>query len=1132
MTPLEHDLAARALARREFTRPVWIEAGAGTGKTALLVARLCVWSLGTGWERARLELQGQATGGQAAAERVLEGLCALTFTEKAAAEMQQRFREALAELSAGGMPIGIEPGDLSGSREQQAERATQLLQALQDPIGMTLHAFAQQLIRSDPPAAGFPLAYQVDAEGLERRECMRAVVDSALRRALEEPPDAQWLKYLGSGGTPQRLVDCLDKLCEIGVGLEELQTPRYTHAVLRELLSALEAAFADAQPVLAPLARASARSKITQTIPERLASHVQGLRTLLEQDAGDLGTLSGAVAAWAEKLEASLVKRIGDYAKSKYNKSEAELLANTAEATEVALRLAQQLRYFQSLDAVGYERVRALLAKLLRELRARLQQEGIVSFQDLLQGALRVVRDRDLCRMHAARIRQLLVDEFQDTDPVQCELVERLALDPAHARRPGLFIVGDPKQSIYAWRSADLKAYEDFKGSVERAGGVQGVLARNFRSTPRILRAVESVFESAMRPEPGVQPPFQVLVAHKQAEGPPIRVRDTRVPGESNLAYTSRAREAQWIARDILEARAAGRAWKDHAILVRRGGQYEALIKGLREAEIPYEVRGDRSFYRRREILDAAAWLRAAVDPGDALALLAALRSSACGVPDAAWIPLQQAGFLTRMQALVGDPLADQPLIAGLHECIARAAPAVADLLEEAAGTLNWPLLLHAAVDDLGELRRLARTASTAEFFHALRSQTRLEWLEARRYLGEYRLANLQSFFDALQHRSAELDGDLGALLRELSRDLENEREQREAKPLREARDAVQLMTIHQAKGLDFPRVFLVGLESKGRAFRGVEPVRSTRLADGRRSLALDGLPDPLELAAGQRREAVEQAESVRTLYVAMTRPKEELILLGQYPEDGYREPAAQSSSHAGMLPCLQAGVRPEHPDWVLEEFSAQTAPAVAAPAVRTGTAGDFPPARARDRAAAQAREQLLFSRSPSLGLGEEPKASGPGGAGRELGIQVHTALEQWLLDASLTLEQALEHYAPLARAKLPGLGNPAMVDALHRARAHRIGAELELVASDLAEAPRALHLSGRMDLFYRDPADGALVVVDFKTDAAPAIEARLPHYCEQLRAYSELLRRAWPASTVRCELWFLEPGEIRKLAD
>ena len=165
---------------------------------------------------------------------------------------------------------------------------------------------------------------------------------------------------------------------------------------------------------------------------------------------------------------------------------------------------------------------RRVVGPLLEAVEKRRSAEGLVTFADLLRRAESLLASSPGVRREVvAGIDHLLVDEFQDTDDVQCRLVEALALSGDRERRPSLFIVGDPKQSIYAWRSADLAAYDAFVRKVVNAGGITVDLVRNFRSVTPILDEVERLVAPVMRPEQGIQPPFQRLEATDERRGVP-----------------------------------------------------------------------------------------------------------------------------------------------------------------------------------------------------------------------------------------------------------------------------------------------------------------------------------------------------------------------------------------------------------------------------------------------------------------------------------------------------------------------------------------------------------------------------------------------------------------------------------
>ncbi|MBD3854906.1 MAG: UvrD-helicase domain-containing protein [Acidobacteria bacterium] len=262
---------------------------------------------------------------------------------------------------------------------------------------------------------------------------------------------------------------------------------------------------------------------------------------------------------------------------------------------------------------------RAVVAPLLEVLQRRRSAAGLVTFSDLLRRAERLLADSPGVRREVvAGIDHLLVDEFQDTDDVQCGLVEWLALTGKPAARPSLFIVGDPKQSIYAWRSADLAAYDAFVVRVVDAGGVTVDLVRNFRSVTPILDEVERLVAPVMREEKGIQPRFQRLEATgDRREVPGIdhpewmtvehwvtwpRGEEGVGPEKGSSSRTTSALEAGALAADIRRLHDQGviEEWSDVAVLLRVTTAQEELLKAFREVGIPYEVARERDYYRQR----------------------------------------------------------------------------------------------------------------------------------------------------------------------------------------------------------------------------------------------------------------------------------------------------------------------------------------------------------------------------------------------------------------------------------------------------------------------------------------------------------------------------------------------------
>jgi hypothetical protein len=369
-----------------------------------------------------------------------------------------------------------------------------------------------------------------------------------------------------------------------------------------------------------------------------------------------------------------------------------------------------------------------VLHGLLADVHARLRRRGIATFGGLLRGARDLLRNPEVCARVRADLDQLLVDEFQDTDALQCEILEALAGGAGPG--PTLFLVGDPKQSIYGWRNADLRAYEAIRRPLDAAGRVEPLVV-NFRSVPAILAEVARAVGPVMEETPNIQPAFEPLVACAANEGRDGYTEGGRAAVEHWLparydvatgeiddggpAEQRAEREARAVAHDLAALRDAGVPLERVAILLRVTAAFEPVLVALREAGLPYLVERETDFYQRREIVDAVALVRCVLDPLDHLALVATLRSSVVGVPDAALLPLWRVAFQTHAGAIDG---ADEACREARWPC--AGPPPRCRPKPEAQALTGWP----EALDD-SPVRPTSCAALRARDLRALRRALR-----------------------------------------------------------------------------------------------------------------------------------------------------------------------------------------------------------------------------------------------------------------------------------------------------------------------------------------------------------------------------------------------------------------------
>ncbi len=1192
---LAEDERGRRAAQTEFERPLLLEAGAGTGKTTTLISRVLAWSLGAGWRQAAAELADEGGGGRggegggddaaadgAAADRiaarVLEGVVAVTFTEAAAAEMASRVAGGLAKVAAGEadrLP-GFLAGELPAVDEPPRERrAAALLSAIDHLTVSTIHAWCRGLLANHAVDAGVHPDFGVDARGDRTEAVAREVVDEAIRRAYGAGDDDHPLVRLAARGIgPHRLATAVLELAQAALPAARLEADPLSPAAI----AAIEERLAEALEAVAGAAAPLAGQRANLLGPQVLAAVATTLEAMAELPEPPLERLERLCAVLAEAWPSNLAGRLKKWRKGEFNVGESrDLGAGAGGLADAAGRLRPLVSQLGRLEPGLLDAARRAVQPLLAETQRRLRAQGVAGFASLLIGAHDLLADHPRVRRQIrGGLRQLLVDEFQDTDRVQCDLVRLLALS-GDGRRPGLFLVGDPKQSIYGWRNADLGAYDRFAAELRAAGGSSYSLCRNFRSAPAILEEVDRVVAPVMDPVEGLQPRFEPLLPSEATRDRSGFRRGRWAPVELwpvSLGERGRRGEEEEVAE--LEARAVaadirrlheaeGVEWGEFGILLRSSTRTETFEAALRAAGVPFSVSRDRLYFKRREIIEAAALVRAIVDPADHVALLATLRAAGAGLPDAALLPLWSRGFPQRVTELTRPTRA---VMEGLRE-----------LLDEVAGELpgaplgldrveGWQRSVWAALERLARLRRAFGELPADRFVETVRRLTLVEPGEASRYLGQFRAAHLDRFFRELEESLGQPGGDVQAVLRVLRRSLREAAQPEEPRPRDPSENAVQVLTVHGAKGLEFGHLYLVQVHAGTGGPDKLDLDLDERWPSrDQLDYTLFGSPTPGFHGVREHRRRVEDAERVRTLYVALTRAKERLVLVGRWPPTVVQREPRGAASFLDLLLCRDAlpgdlarlrdtaeagwsdhgGVR-----WVFPapepETARPTEPTAALPAAAE-VAGDenrLEQARraARRRAAlplGRAASPEAAARLSELVAASDRPLAGSRDVALEVGTAVHRMLESWRLDGEREAELArgreqvdrwLTAALPaerLAEARqragemLDRMAAGTLLDRLEGIAPAVLGREVPVLLP--ADDQAAGFVSGALDLVYVDPESGRFVVVDFKTDAVEgdAVAERAAAYRPQEELYARALHRAFGlADEPRTELWFL----------
>jgi DNA helicase-2/ATP-dependent DNA helicase PcrA len=552
-----------------------------------------------------------------------------------------------------------------------------------------------------------------------------------------------------------------------------------------------------------------------------------------------------------------------------------ERLLTPAAAVARISRAKNQLESPEAVAAAARGPREAQLARLYARYEARLRAAGALDFDDLLGLTVRLLETQPAVReRYAERWRYVLVDEYQDTNAAQYRILRLLT-----GGHRNLCVVGDPDQSIYRFRGADLRNILDFERDFPGARVVR--LEQNYRSTARILEIAAAVIAHNRARK-------DKTLWTENAGGVPARLFQARDEVE----------EAAWIVRTVSGLRAEGVPLDGIAVLYRTNAQSRVLEDAFRGAAVPYHLVGSVRFYDRREVKDALAYLRLALNPGDDLAFRRAIAAPARGVGPVTLARLEE-GAARQRSGLLGAAAAAGAL--GLTGRTARGLEEFAALVGRLADLLAAPRLLGervAAVVEASGLREALRREGTLE------AEGRLENLDelcaaAEEFAGRPEGGDLAGFLDA------------AALLSDVDE-------------LAEARAAVTLMTLHAAKGLEFPVVFLCGLEE------GVFPhARAVEDPDGveeERRLAYVGLTRAktrlfLSLAHERRHGGYAGPREPSRFLLEM--PAEGLLPVGGRPPPG--RPAGDPGGGRGREPeladrpedyPLRVGARVRHHGW------------------------------------------------------------------------------------------------------------------------------------------------------------------------------------------------------------------------
>jgi ATP-dependent helicase/nuclease subunit A len=854
MTVVGSDEDARRAIREDLDQTLVVEAAAGTGKTTELVGRTL-----------QVIAQGRAD---------IREIVAVTFTEKAAGELKLRLRQ------------GLEVERANATDPAVSARLEDAVQNLEEAHVSTIHGFCADLLRERPVEARIDPVFRVLTEGQAERLFDEAFA-GWFQRHLPDPPEGmrRSLRRTSRGFRP-------GDVDEDGP-TERLRRAGYELAQWRDFRAPWTRAPFDRdaalEPIVALVHRVAALSERPSYVNDNLFVDTAPVRRL----SADLRSARAAGGLDdPDGLESQMVdlRRNRDFKRGRkgsgpgYSKGvpRAEVL-DARGALMVALD-----EFQQRADADLAALLQDELLTCIDDYEALKQREGALDFLDLLLKARNLVRDNGVVRRHfQSRFKRIFVDEFQDTDPLQAELLLLLASsDPDDTDWrvvtpvPGkLFLVGDPKQSIYRFRRADVGIYYEVCDLLRARGARHIELRKSFRAVPNIQRAVNAAFERVMGPDAAgaSQTRYMPLEPHRPDHPSQPSVVALPVPEP----YAQRFVAAREIERSLPDAIGAFVEWlvrssgwtvterrvprtrvpieaRHICILFRRFVSYgeditRAYVKALEARGVRHLLVGGKAFHDREEIETLRAALMAIEWPDDQLSVFATLRG-----------PLFAIG--------------DEDLFEYHHLCGRfhpfRIPPELPGGLEHVRDALTLLAALH----------KQRNRVPVADTISRLLEETRAHVGFVLRPGGEQVLANVLHVSELA--RQYELDG--GMSFRgfvDVLQEAASGGQTPEAPILEEGTDGVRLMTVHKAKGLEFPVVILADITAR------LTPYEIGRFVDAEQQLCALRIGGwlPKDLTDHRDEELRrEREEAERIAYVAATRARDLLVVpaVGDEPYD------------------------------------------------------------------------------------------------------------------------------------------------------------------------------------------------------------------------------------------------------
>ncbi len=1064
--PEPRDEKYRRMIVENLNDSILVEAGAGSGKTTSLVKRMLA-----------LIASGRCS---------VENMAAVTFTRKAAAELKGRFQ------------IDLEDAFLNEKDPEKQSRYHQGLTNLEHLFAGTIHSFCARILRERPIEAG------LDPDFEELEEADNAVLrDRCWIEYLEELHEREareFKKIVDLGFRPSELMGTYQALSlypEVNAVRKKLKPPDFRSAkkalddYLDRSWNVIPRSVADKgwDPLQTILRRAWLRCRYLD-----IKKDVNFIEILKIMDRSSSITQN----RWPDKDVAKEQKSTFD--------------AFRAEWVTPCLNLWRQFCHYYIMETAepAVEYFKAVRGK-----------NALMNFQDLLIRSADLLKNNPEVRRYFQKIvTHILVDEFQDTDPVQAEIILYLTGENANesewhktkVKKGALFIVGDPKQSIYRFRRADIEIYNEVKRIVRESGGRIIPLTTNFRSLPAVCDWINPIFKSKF-PENATQyqPAFEPLVPHKKLSGPGLKrisIGKVNRNSQEEVARQDAERIASWIDRalkgnfkvirtgdEINEGLSDSAGPGDFMILLRYKGHMSIYARALEARGIPYEISGGGAFNESEEIQHLLNLLTSISEPDDQVALISVLRGPFFGISDDLLYRFKENGGVfsyLRPTDKCGDKEA--------KERIGR------------------------AFNEMYQYYRWARTRPPASSLSLILNQLGIIPLSLTRIMGKSRSGNLLKALELTLWESSRNQISFPEMVERLQEYYSNiDVEEMNVEPGK--KDVVRLMNLHKAKGLEAPVVFLADPLKETSHSPNLHISRSSTEATGhflatrpigRWGIEIIGIPPDWE--EYEKLETKYQiAEAERLLYVATTRARQ-LLVVSRYVEKLDKGSWKDLYPYLDQVDELDSTDMPAQPQTegrvVLEEFFA----------ARQKISEGMENSRKQTYRTETVTEAAKSSAENAPFIEDT-------GRGMSWGRIIHKIIESITKDDKIDIGLKAEYL--LREEERPISEKDAIVALVKKVMSSEVWKRMKASEIVLVEVPFSLKIeaeklpkivSGVIDLAFKEP-DG-WVIADYKSDKVDEnLDDLILYYKPQVEMYREFWKEMSKEDVKEAGLYFVDAG-------